>query len=138
MSLSNQSLIKGTYLPPGDKSISHRILILAGQAIGKSIITNLLEGEDVINTIKAMRLLGVQIKKKKEKYHVFGIPTGGLHEPSKTIDFGPVVNSSSPEKIYNALDIISKTRKKESAISLPRMVNANLLSVLTLCDDDLD
>ena len=57
---------------------------------------------------------------------------------SKTIDFGPVVNSSSPEKIYNALDIINKTRKKESAISLPRMVNASLLSVLTLCDDDLD
>ena len=65
MSLSNHSLIKGTYLPPGDKSISHRILILAGQAIGKSIITNLLEGEDVINTIKAMKLLGVQIKKRK-------------------------------------------------------------------------
>ena len=64
MSLSNRSLIKGIYLPPGDKSISHRILILAGQAIGKSVISNLLEGEDVINTIKAMRLLGVQIKKK--------------------------------------------------------------------------
>ena len=100
MSLSNHSLIKGTYLPPGDKSISHRILILAGQAIGKSIITNLLEGEDVINTIKAMRLLGVQIKKKKEKYHVFGIPTGGLHEPSKTIDFG---NSGTGIRLISGL-----------------------------------
>ena len=100
MSLSNQSLIKGTYLPPGDKSISHRILILAGQAIGKSIITNLLEGEDVINTIKAMRLLGVQIKKKKEKYHVVGIPTGGLHEPSKTIDFG---NSGTGIRLISGL-----------------------------------
>ena len=38
MPLNNRSLIKGTYLPPGDKSISHRILILAGQAIGKSKI----------------------------------------------------------------------------------------------------
>ena len=64
MSFNNRSLIKGTYFPPGDKSISHRILILSGQAIGKSEVSNLLEGEDVINTLKAMRLLGVRIKKK--------------------------------------------------------------------------
>ena len=61
MPLNHHSLINGTYLPPGDKSISHRILILAGQAIGKSRIFNLLDGEDVINTLKAMRLLGVKI-----------------------------------------------------------------------------
>ena len=66
MPLNNRSLIKGIYYPPGDKSISHRVLILAGQAIGKSQIYNLLEGEDVINTLKAMRLLGVQIKKKRK------------------------------------------------------------------------
>ena len=65
MPLNNKSLIKGTYFPPGDKSISHRILILTGQAIGKSKISNLLQSEDVINTLKAMRLLGVKIKKKK-------------------------------------------------------------------------
>ena len=65
MPLNNKSIIKGTYFPPGDKSISHRILILTGQAIGKSKIFNLLEGEDVINTLKAMRLLGAKIKKKK-------------------------------------------------------------------------
>ena len=64
MPFNNRSFINGTYLPPGDKSISHRILILTGQAIGKSEITNLLEGEDVINTLKAMKLLGIQIKKK--------------------------------------------------------------------------
>ena len=64
MPINSRSIIKGTYFPPGDKSISHRILILAGQAVGKSQIDNLLEGEDVINTLKAMRLLGVQIKKK--------------------------------------------------------------------------
>ena len=59
-----------------------------------------MEGEDVINTIKAMKLLGVQIKKKKEKYHVFGIPTGGLHEPSKTIDFG---NSGTGIRLISGL-----------------------------------
>ena len=88
MPLNNRSLIKGIYYPPGDKSISHRVLILAGQAIGKSQIYNLLEGEDVINTLKAMRLLGVQIKKKGNKYEIFGIPPGGLLQPNKVIDFG--------------------------------------------------
>ena len=88
MPFNYQSSIKGTYLPPGDKSISHRILILAGQAIGKSKIYNLLEGEDVINTLKAMKLLGSRIKKKGDRYDVFGVPPGGLFQPKKLIDFG--------------------------------------------------
>ena len=89
MPFNNRSLIKGKYIPPGDKSISHRILILAGQTIGKSEITNLLEGEDVINTLKAMKQLGIQIKKKESKYIVYGIPPGGLLQPiDRTIDFG--------------------------------------------------
>ena len=54
MTINSKKEIRGTYLPPGDKSISHRSLILTGQAVGKSEITNLLEGEDVINSLKAM------------------------------------------------------------------------------------
>ncbi len=88
MSLNKLSKINGTYLPPGDKSISHRILILSGQAIGKSEICNLLEAEDVINTLKAMRLMGVRIKKVFNKYHIYGLPPGGLFQPSQSIDFG--------------------------------------------------
>ena len=88
MPLNYKSIIKGTYIPPGDKSISHRILILAGQAIGKSSIYNLLEGEDVINTLKAMKLLGIRIKKNKKKYEIFGVPPGGLFQPDRNIDFG--------------------------------------------------
>ena len=88
MSFNNLTVIKGEYIPPGDKSISHRILILAGQAIGKSEIKNLLEGEDVINTLKAMKLFGVHIEKKQNKYLVHGMPPGGLLQPNKTIDFG--------------------------------------------------
>ena len=88
MSLNKSSIINGVYFPPGDKSISHRILILSGQAIGKSEILNLLEAEDVINTLKAMRLMGVRIKKVSHKYHVFGLPPGGLFQPNQSIDFG--------------------------------------------------
>ena len=46
------------------------------------------QGEDVINTLKAMRLLGVQIFKTDKHYEVFGIPPGGLIQPKKKIDFG--------------------------------------------------
>ena len=74
MPFNKSTIFKGKYFPPGDKSISHRILILTGQSIGKSTISNLLEGEDVINTLKAMSLLGAQIKKKDNKYIVFGLP----------------------------------------------------------------
>ena len=100
MSLNKHSFIRGIYYPPGDKSISHRILILAGQAIGKSEIYNLLEGEDVINTLKAMRLLGVKIEKKGNKYHVFGVPPGGLFQPNKIIDFG---NSGTGIRLISGL-----------------------------------
>ena len=56
-----KNIIKGSYYPPGDKSISHRIIILGSQALGKSVVSNLLEGEDVLNTIKAMKDLGAKI-----------------------------------------------------------------------------
>ena len=100
MSFNNKSIIRGTYFPPGDKSISHRILILAGQVVGKSKITNLLQGEDVINTLKAMRLLGVQIVKKDNNYDVFGVPPGGLFQPKKIIDFG---NSGTGIRLISGL-----------------------------------
>ena len=64
MTINCKKKIKGTYFPPGDKSISHRILILTGQAVGESQISNLLEGEDVLNTLKVMTMLGANIKKK--------------------------------------------------------------------------
>ncbi len=88
MKINYKKLVKGTYWPPGDKSISHRALILSSQAIGKSEIANLLEGEDVINTLKAMRSLGAHIVKKNNKYYVLGLPPGGLFQPKKAIDFG--------------------------------------------------
>ena len=88
MTINCKKKIKGTYFPPGDKSISHRILILTGQAIGESQISNLLEGEDVLNTLKVMKMLGANIKKQNGKYIVFGLPPGALFEPTKSLDFG--------------------------------------------------
>ncbi len=100
MPLNKNSFIKGIYFPPGDKSISHRVLILSGQAIGKSEVSNLLEGEDVINTLKAMRLLGIQIEKKSKKYCIFGLPPGALFQPNKAINFG---NSGTGIRLISGL-----------------------------------
>ena len=88
MPINSKKKIRGTYYPPGDKSISHRSLILTSQAIGKSEITNLLEGEDVISTLLVMRELGARIKKKNGKYIVYGLPPGALFQPKKQLDFG--------------------------------------------------
>lgn len=80
--------LKGSVTVPGDKSISHRSLILSSQAIGISKISGLLEGEDVINTAKALRAMGVEIKKKGKTWIVNGVGTGGLRKPKKPIDLG--------------------------------------------------
>ena len=100
MPFNKHSTLRGNYYPPGDKSISHRILILTGRAIGVSKIYNLLQGEDVINTLKAMKLLGIRIKKKYKYYEVYGVPPGGLFDPDKIIDFG---NSGTGIRLISGL-----------------------------------
>ena len=57
---------------PADKSLSLRALMLASQCIGVSKIKNLLESEDVFNCLKALKKLGVKIKKRKKDYLVYG------------------------------------------------------------------
>ena len=57
------SSLKGIITPPGDKSISHRALLFSSLALGKSEISNLLHSEDVLNMVKALKLLGIKITK---------------------------------------------------------------------------
>jgi 3-phosphoshikimate 1-carboxyvinyltransferase len=74
---------------PGDKSISHRALMLAGVADGETIISGLLEGEDVLSTAAALRALGVRVYRGDEGlWHVFGNGIDGLTEPTSIIDMG--------------------------------------------------
>lgn len=81
--------IKGEIKIPGDKSISHRSLILASIAEGESSIEGLLEAEDCLSTMEIMRDLGVEIKKeKKGKYRVKGKGLNGLKEADKVLDCG--------------------------------------------------
>lgn len=81
--------LKGTLAMPGDKSISHRALILAAIAEGKSRIKGFLESDDCLNTMKAFQAMGVNIEKKdKDIYEVDGVGLKGLQEAGDIIDCG--------------------------------------------------
>ena len=66
-----------------DKSISHRALLIASQCIGISYLTNILDSEDVRNTINCLKKLGVKILKKKRNYIVYGNGLGSFRKPKK-------------------------------------------------------
>ena len=79
----------GNITVPGDKSISHRALMLGSIAIGETHIEGLLEGEDVLATAAAMRALGAQVFcDKANRWTVIGRGVGGLNEPSQVLDIG--------------------------------------------------
>ncbi|WP_315807189.1 MULTISPECIES: 3-phosphoshikimate 1-carboxyvinyltransferase [unclassified Bradyrhizobium] len=81
--------LTGTIRVPGDKSISHRALILGAMAVGETTISGLLEGEDVLNTAKSMRILGAKVERTGDfAWSVRGVGVGGFAQPGETLDFG--------------------------------------------------
>lgn len=74
---------------PGDKSISHRSLILGALSVGETRVTGLLEGEDVLDTARAMRAMGAEVTRDADGiWHVHGVGVGGFAEPDQVIDCG--------------------------------------------------
>lgn len=81
--------ISGTIRAPGDKSCSHRALILGGLATGVSEISGLLEGEDVLNSGRVMAALGAKVQRVGEGlWEIEGVGEAGLRSPSVDLDFG--------------------------------------------------
>lgn len=81
--------LRGKVRVPGDKSVSHRSLMLSALAIGETRITGLLEGEDVLATADAMRAMGADIVRAEDgTWTVSGVGVGGLSEPATVIDMG--------------------------------------------------
>lgn len=81
--------LSGTLRVPGDKSISHRALILGALSVGETRISGLLEGEDVLNTAQAMRALGAKVERHGDfAWTVHGVGVGGFAQPAATLDFG--------------------------------------------------
>ena len=81
--------LAGAIRVPGDKSISHRALMLGALAIGRTEITGLLEGEDVLATAAALNALGASVTRRGDgRWSVDGIGVGGLAEPQDLLDLG--------------------------------------------------
>ncbi|MGR9192481.1 3-phosphoshikimate 1-carboxyvinyltransferase [Rhizobium leguminosarum] len=80
--------LAGSVRIPGDKSISHRSFMFGGLASGETRITGLLEGEDVINTGRAMQAMGARIRKVGEQWLIEGTGNGALLAPDAPLDFG--------------------------------------------------
>ena len=88
ISSHKSSNLSGNLIVPGDKSISHRSLIIGSLVNGRIEINNLLESEDVIATANALRILGVQINKLNNKWEVFGSGIGNFYGSNYTLNMG--------------------------------------------------
>ena len=81
--------LRGEVQVPGDKSISHRALILGAMAVGETRVSGLLEAEDVLNTAKVMRQFGATVTRDGDGlWHVWGMGVGGWSQPDMDLDFG--------------------------------------------------
>ncbi|MDD2867086.1 3-phosphoshikimate 1-carboxyvinyltransferase [Neomegalonema sp.] len=81
--------LRGEALAPGDKSVSHRALILGALAVGRTEVSGLLEGEDVLGTARAMQAFGAKVERLGQgDWRVEGVGVGGFMEPEDVIDCG--------------------------------------------------
>jgi 3-phosphoshikimate 1-carboxyvinyltransferase len=101
MSFARSGPLSGAVTVPGDKSISHRALMLSALAIGESRIEGLLEGEDVLATAAAMRAMGAFAERGADgAWTVAGVGVGGLLQPQGTLDMG---NSGTSTRLLAGL-----------------------------------
>jgi 3-phosphoshikimate 1-carboxyvinyltransferase len=100
LSLSAPGPLAGTISVPGDKSISHRSLMFGALAVGETVITGLLEGEDVLATAAALTAMGAAIEKRGPTWHVHGVGVGGLLQPRAALDMG---NSGTSTRLLMGL-----------------------------------
>ncbi|MEQ1496588.1 MAG: 3-phosphoshikimate 1-carboxyvinyltransferase, partial [Novosphingobium sp.] len=98
--------LKGTIRVPGDKSISHRSIMLGALAVGETRITGMLEGEDVLATAAAMRAMGASVLRQAQddqgnaEWRVHGVGVGALLQPEAPLDMG---NSGTSTRLLMGL-----------------------------------
>jgi 3-phosphoshikimate 1-carboxyvinyltransferase len=92
--------INGTIKVPGDKSISHRSIIFGAIAKGTTKISNFLEGEDTLSTLKAFQNMGVEIERDGAKVTIKGVGKNGLKQPNDVLDLG---NSGTSMRLMSGL-----------------------------------
>lgn len=101
MTFTAAPALSGIVTVPGDKSISHRSLMLSALAVGESRVEGLLEGEDVLATAAAMRAMGADIQRDADGiWHIHGVGVGGLLQPEGALDMG---NSGTSTRLLMGL-----------------------------------
>ncbi|WP_375197886.1 3-phosphoshikimate 1-carboxyvinyltransferase [Sphingobium sp.] len=101
MTFTAAPALSGSIAVPGDKSISHRSLMLSALAVGESRVEGLLEGEDVLSTAAAMRAMGADIRRQEDGiWHIHGVGVGGLLQPESALDMG---NSGTSTRLLMGL-----------------------------------
>jgi 3-phosphoshikimate 1-carboxyvinyltransferase len=100
-SFSAPGPLKGVVGVPGDKSISHRSLMLSALAVGESSVEGLLTGEDVLATAAAMKAMGAQVEHGADDvWRIHGVGVGGLLQPEAALDMG---NSGTSTRLLMGL-----------------------------------
>ena len=97
---SNSGPLKGSIKVPGDKSISHRSIMLGSIAEGVTRVSGFLEGEDSIATLNAFRDMGVQIERNGSNVVIYGVGMRGLKEPKNPLNLG---NSGTSIRLMSGL-----------------------------------
>jgi 3-phosphoshikimate 1-carboxyvinyltransferase len=93
--------LKGRIRVPGDKSISHRSIMLGALAVGETRVTGLLEGEDVLATAAAMRAMGATVERQTDgEWRIHGVGVGSLLQPAGALDMG---NSGTSTRLLMGL-----------------------------------
>lgn len=92
--------LKGQVTIPGDKSISHRAIMLGAIAEGATEITNFLQGADCLSTIQCFRQMGITIENTQDKVVIYGKGLRGLHKPDKMLDTG---NSGTTTRLISGI-----------------------------------
>lgn len=100
MNFSKASALKGEICIPGDKSISHRAVMLGALADGMTEVTNFLKGADCLSTIQCFRNLGIRIEEDQEILRIYGKGLHGLSAPSDTLDTG---NSGTTTRLISGI-----------------------------------
>ncbi len=92
--------INGKFKVPGDKSISHRALMLGAIAEGETTVTGFLQGEDTLATMRVFQQMGVEIERNNDVVHIKGVGLHGLKKPEQVLDLG---NSGTSVRLLTGL-----------------------------------
>ena len=97
---SPSTTLSGNLKVPGDKSISHRSIMLGSLSNGITKVSGFLEGEDALSTLKAFQAMGVKIEREGDNVTIHGVGINGLKKPEKALDLG---NSGTSMRLMSGI-----------------------------------